>query len=201
MTAAWLRRLRAGAPIVVVSGLPRSGTSMMMRVLAAGGVPTMVDGIRTADVSNPNGYFEFEPVKDLDKTGDLAWLPEARGKAVKIISFLLTHLPETYDYQVLFMHRDLAEVMASQRKMLAQRGESESLADEAGTRQLYAGHLAQVDRFLSGRRCFRTMPIRFADAIGDPAAMATQVAEFLDRPLDRAAMAQAVDGALYRNRG
>ena len=130
--ADWVRRLRAGAPIVVVSGLPRSGTSMMMRVLAAGGVPTMVDGIRTADVSNPNGYFEFEPVKGLDKAGDLAWLPEARGKAVKIISFLLTHLPETYDYQVLFMHRDLAEVMASQRKMLAQRGEPESLADEAG---------------------------------------------------------------------
>ena len=88
------------------------------------------------------------------------------------------------------MHRDLAEVLASQRKMLAQRGEPESLADEAGTRQLYAGHLAQVDRFLSGRRCFRTMPIRYADAIGDPAAMAAQVAEFLDRPLDRAAMAQ-----------
>ena len=85
------------------------------------------------------------------------------------------------------MHRDLDEVLASQRKMLAQRGEPESLADEAETRQLYAGHLAQVDRFLSGRRCFRTMPIRYADAIGDPAAMAAQVA--------------AVPGSPARSRG
>jgi len=200
VTASWLRRVRYGQPIVVVSGLPRSGTSMMMRMLAAGGVPTVVDGQRVADISNPNGYFEFEPVKGLDKDGDLSWLPGARGKAVKIISFLLTYLPESYDYRVLFMHRDLGEVLASQRKMLVERGEAEALADEASTRQLYTAHLAQVDRFLAGRDCFRSLAVQYGQAVADPAATAARVADFLDRPLDRTAMVQAVDGALYRNR-
>jgi hypothetical protein len=198
--ASWLRRVRYGQPIVVVSGLPRSGTSMMMRMLAAGGVPTVVDGQRVADISNPNGYFEFEPVKGLDKDGDLSWLPGARGKAVKIISFLLTYLPESYDYRVLFMHRDLGEVLASQRKMLVERGEAEALAEEAGARQLYTEHLAQVERFLAGRDCFRSLAVQYGQAVADPAATAARVADFLDRPLDRTAMVQAVDGALYRNR-
>jgi hypothetical protein len=198
--ASWLRRVRYGQPIVVVSGLPRSGTSMMMRMLAAGGVPTVVDGQRVADISNPNGYFEFEPVKGLDKDGDLSWLPGARGKAVKIISFLLTYLPESYDYRVLFMHRDLGEVLASQRKMLVERGEAEALAEEAGARQLYTEHLAQVERFLAGRDCFRSLAVQYGQAVADPAATAARVADFLDRPLDRPAMVQAVDGALYRNR-
>ena len=89
-----VRRVRYGAPIVVVSGLPRSGTSMMMGMLEAGGVTPLVDGVRAADASNPKGYFEFEPVKALTIDGDPSWLPAARGKAVKIISFLLTWLPE-----------------------------------------------------------------------------------------------------------
>src|SRR3954449_579427 len=108
-----IRRLRNQKPIVVVSGLPRSGTSMAMKMLEAGGVPILSDGIRTADVSNPKGYYELERVKELDKGGDTAWPAEARGKAVKIISFLLTWLPETYDYQVIFMQRDLQEAIAS----------------------------------------------------------------------------------------
>src|SRR5437764_15261399 len=116
------RRLRYGAPIIVVSGLPRSGTSMAMKMLDAGGVGIVTDGVRTADESNPKGYYEFEPVKELDKNGDLSWLPGARGKAVKIISFLLTYLPDTFDYQVLFMNRDIDEVLASQNKMIAARG-------------------------------------------------------------------------------
>src|SRR4029077_19007967 len=96
-----VRRLRHGSPIVVVSGLPRSGTSMAMRMLEAGGLSPVIDGIRTADDDNPNGYYELEKVKALDKGGDTAWLAGARGKAVKIVSHLVTWLPETYDYQVL----------------------------------------------------------------------------------------------------
>jgi hypothetical protein len=198
MIAPLVRRLRYGRPIVVVSGLPRSGTSMMMRMLQAGGVPTVVDGIRAADVSNPNGYFEFEAVKGLDKDGDRSWLPEARGKAVKIISFLLTWLPESYDYRVIFMHRDLDEVLASQRAMLERRGEPAS--EDGRSRALYEEHLRQVERFLAGRDCFRQLPVRYAEAVADPAGTAARVAAFLDRPLDQAAMARAVDGALYRNR-
>ncbi|MGD9904986.1 MAG: sulfotransferase family protein [Vicinamibacterales bacterium] len=199
MSGGLLRRLRYGAPIVVVSGLPRSGTSMMMRMLAAGGVAPLQDGIRTADVSNPNGYFEFEPVKGLDKDGDLAWLPAARGKAVKIISFLLTYLPERYDYRVVFMHRDLDEVLRSQAAMLEQRGEAAG-GDAAQARELYTAHLAQVRRFMAGRDCFRTLEVDYGAAVKDPAAAAAAVAGFLPRTLDQAKMVAAVDEALYRNR-
>src|SRR4051812_1120245 len=119
-----IRRIRRGAPIIVVSGLPRSGTSMAMRMLDAGGVPVVVDGVRTADEDNPNGYYELESVKGLDKPGDTAWLRDARGKAVKIVSHLVTWLPETFDYQVLFMERSLDEILASQNKMLVHRERS-----------------------------------------------------------------------------
>lgn len=200
MIDALVRRVRYGQPIVVVSGLPRSGTSMMMRMLVAGGVPALVDGVREADVSNPNGYFEFEPVKGLDKDGDLTWLPGARGKAVKIISQLLTWLPERYDYRVVFMHRDLDEVLASQTAMLERRGEAAAEDDAARVRQLYAAHLGQVERFMAARACFRVLPIRYREAIADPAAAAAQVAALVGRPLDQTAMARAVDGSLYRNR-
>jgi len=200
MIGGLVRRLRYGTPIVVVSGLPRSGTSMMMRMLSAGGVPPLEDGVRAADVSNPKGYYEFEPVKNLDKHGDLSWLPTARGKAVKIISFLLTYLPETCDYRVIFMRRDLDEVLRSQAAMLQRRGEAVNAAGDARTREIYAAHLAQVGRFLAGRDCFRTLDVDYAAAVKYPAAAAAAVARFLPQPLDQAAMAGAVDDALYRNR-
>src|ERR1700674_4934882 len=122
------RRLRRGKPIIVVSGLPRSGTSMLMNMLRGGGVRRLTAGSRRADDSNPRGYFEYEPVKGLDKNEDLSWVPRARGQAVKVISFLLTWLPETYDYRVIFMQRDLDEIIASQHQMLARQG----LPSEAG---------------------------------------------------------------------
>ncbi len=109
-------------PIMVVSGLPRSGTSMMMKMLTAGGILPLTDKLRVADRDNPEGYYEFERVKQLDK-GDTAWLPEAQGKAVKVISFLLPHLPPQYAYQIVFVRRHMSEILASQRKMLVHRGE------------------------------------------------------------------------------
>jgi hypothetical protein len=199
MIGRWLRRIRYGAPIIVVSGLPRSGTSMMMRMLEAGGVGPLEDGVRTADISNPKGYFEFEPVKDLEAArGDVPWLPEARGKAVKIISFLLTWLPEDFNYQVIFMQRDLDEVLASQQQMLARRGES---ADASGaSREVFQSHLAQVERFMAARPCFETLYVPYREAVAAPEATAAAVARFLGRSMDTAAMAKAVEASLYRNR-
>ncbi|MBL8136994.1 MAG: sulfotransferase family protein [Acidobacteria bacterium] len=197
MTGRWLRRIRYGAPIVVVSGLPRSGTSMMMRMLEAGGVRPLDDGIRAADISNPKGYFEFEPVKDLEAArGDVPWLPEARGKAVKIISFLLTWLPEDFNYQVIFMQRDLDEVLASQQQMLARRGESGT----GTSREVFEAHLAQVERFMAARPCFETLHVPYREAVAAPEATAAAVARFLGRPMDTSAMAKAVEASLYRNR-
>jgi hypothetical protein len=195
-----VRRVRYGAPIVVVSGLPRSGTSMMMRMLEAGGVTPLVDGVREADASNPKGYFEFEPVKTLTIDSDPPWLPAARGKAVKIISFLLTWLPEHYNYAVIFMRRHPDEIIASQHAMLAARGEAVADGDAERSREVFRAHLTQVERFLAGRSCFRTLPVQYGDVIAAPEAAAAQVAAFLKRPLDTQAMARSVERQLYRNR-
>ena len=108
-------------PITIVSGLPRSGTSMMMKMLEAGGMPVLTDSWRSADEDNPKGYYEFERVKQI-KT-DQAWLPQAQGKVVKMISELLQYLPPIYCYRVIFMRRKLEETLASQRQMLQRRGE------------------------------------------------------------------------------
>jgi sulfotransferase family protein len=195
-----IRRLRYGKPIAIVSGLPRSGTSMAMKMLEAGGMPVLVDGLRKPDVSNPNGYYEFEPVKGLDKGGDVQWLADARGRAVKIISFLLTYLPETYEYRVIFMRRDLHEAVASQNTMLAHRGESLDGADDERMCRLYEGHLEKVERFLASRPCFSTLAIAYEDVVQNPSLAAHRMNEFLGGTLDVVKMAAVADPALYRNR-
>jgi hypothetical protein len=196
-----LRRLRYGRPIVVVSGLPRSGTSMAMKMLHAGGLEVVTDGIRQADDSNPKGYFELEAVKTLDKKGDTAWLRSARGKGIKIVSSLLTYLPEEHEYQVIFMRRDLDEVLASQNKMLVQRGEAPGTPEhDARVREYYEQHLAQVQRFLARRPCFSVLWVDYRGALERPHEEASRMNEFLGRTLDVTRMAEVGDPALYRNR-
>jgi Sulfotransferase domain len=211
----WLRRLRVGAPIIVVSGLPRSGTSMMMQMLAAGGVPVMSDGRREPDESNPAGYFELEAVKALDQPGDRRWLNDARGRAVKIVSALLEHLPESFDYKVIFMERPLAEVLASQDAMLARSGPQtdtdrhrqggfDAPPPDAGSRAAlvaeYERHLRRVHGLIARRACFDMLAVRYTDTIADPRRVAEQVARFLGAPLDVDAMTAAVDPRLHRQR-
>ena len=194
------RRLHYGKPIVIVSGLPRSGTSMAMKMLAAGGMPILTDGVRTADESNPKGYYELEAVKELHKQADMRWLFDARGKAVKIVSFLLTWLPETHDYKVIFMQRDLREVMASETTMLQKRGEPGETPDETHTLAVYQQHLEKVHRFLSNRRCFSTLTINYRDALERPEEAARRMRDFVDMPLNVDEMAHVADPSLYRNR-
>lgn len=195
------RRFRYGRPIVVVSGLPRSGTSMAMKMLHAGGLEVVTDGLRQADESNPKGYFELEAVKELDKEGSTTWLHDARGKAVKIISFLLTFLPEEHDYRVVFMQRDLHEVLASQNKMLVQRAERPGTPEEdERMRRHYEKHLAKVHRFLASRRCFTVLPVNYRRALEHPRDEAGRINEFLGGGLDIDKMAAVGDPALYRNR-
>ena len=173
---------------------------MAMRMLEAGGLPVVTDGARRPDDSNPNGYYEYELVKLLDKGGDASWLSEASGKAVKIISFLLTYLPETYHYKVLFMHRDIGEVIASQNRMLDRRGASRGATDDE-TRLLYEQHLAQVEQFLSNRRCFSTLRVSYNQTVASPGTQVAQINAFLGGTFDELKMAAVADAALYRNRG
>lgn len=186
--------------ITIVSGLPRSGTSMMMKMLEAGGIPPMTDQIRTADNDNPNGYYEYERVKQLDK-GDTAWVPEARGKAVKVISVLLPYLPPQYEYRVIFQYRHLNEIIASQRKMLVNRGEDPDKVDDAQMIALFEKHLGQIENWLRQQPNMRTLFVHYSDILADPSRLSIKINEFMDFKLDTARMVQVVDEKLYRNRG
>jgi hypothetical protein len=192
------RRLRYGKPIVVVSGLPRSGTSMAMKMLEAGGLSIVTDGLRTADEDNPKGYYEDERVKRLHKEEDKAWLRDARGKVVKIISFLLKSLPAEHNYQVVFMHRNLREIVASQNKMLARLGKPNDLPDDTAV-QLLGAQVKDATFFLK-RPQFEVLELNYAETLAGARAQAVRMAKFLGRRLDVEKMASVVDAQLYRNR-
>ena len=195
-----LTRRSRGEPIVVVSGLPRSGTSMMMRMLEAGGVEIISDSQRAADVDNPKGYFEFERIKNLEKETDKSYLRAARGKAVKVISFLIKDLPDENDYRVLFMRRDLDEVLASQQKMIDRLGSADAEAEAAAMKEAFRNDIARVRVLCRTRPNFELIELRYQEAIADPAAASRAVNQFLGGRLDEAAMRAAVDATLYRNR-
>jgi len=194
-----LRRLRFGEPIVVVSGLPRSGTSMAMRMLEAADLPIVADGLREADEDNPKGYFELERVKDLAQESDWDWLQDARGKAIKIISYLLKELPEGHNYKVVFMRRDLREVLASQAKMLDRRGETNQTDDERMV-ELYENDLWKASYQLKNNSRFETLMVSYRDVLDDPMEQAQRINVFLGGGHDVEKMASAVDPKLYRNR-
>ena len=185
-------------PIVVVSGLPRSGTSMMMKMLQAGGLEPLTDAIRSADDDNPNGYFEFERVKQMS-AGDRAWLDEASGKVVKIISALLEHLPSDRSYKVVFMEREIKEVLASQKKMLDHRGEASAISDEDMAEQ-YRNHLKVVKPWLARQPHMEVLYVGYNAMMADPEPHCRRVAEFLELPLDLAKMLAVPNASLYRNR-
>jgi hypothetical protein len=196
-------RRKYGTPIIVVSGLPRSGTSMMMKMLEAGGAEIVTDAIRSADEDNPKGYFELERVKELDKTDDKAWVQDCRGKVVKVISFLLRDLPDDNYYKVLFMRRHFDEIMASQHKMEVRRGEAGTDADRSGDAamiQNYKIHLKKTEFLLSEQENFRALDVDYRGVLDSPAEHARRVRRFLGMDLDVRQMVGVVDKALYRNR-
>ena len=186
-------------PIVIVSGLPRSGTSMMMKMLEAGGIPPLTDKLRTADNDNPKGYYEFERVKQMDK-GDTAWVADAQGKVVKVISALLKHLPPGYNYQVIFLRRHMSEILASQRKMLINRGEDPDKMDDAQMGMLFENHVRQVEKWLAQQSNIEVLYVHYSDVMADPLTAINSMSRFLGRDMDVRAMAEVVDPNLYRNR-
>lgn len=194
-----LRKTKAPQFITVVSGLPRSGTSMMMKALEAGGLSVVTDAQRTADEDNPKGYYEMERVKQMDK-GDTVWLADAQGKVVKVISALLEHLPPGYSYRVIFMQRAMPEVLASQKKMLERRGEpTDRVSDEELTR-LFSKHVQKVETWLRGQPNFQVLYVDYNRMLAAPLPYVRQVNQFLGGLLDEQRMAEVVDPTLYRNR-
>ena len=183
--------------ITIVSGLPRSGTSLMMQMLAAGGIPPLTDHLRAADESNPRGYVEFDAVKRL--RSDHSWLDLARGHAVKIIHLLVRELPTDrgLQYRVIFMRRPLEEVLASQRAMLERQGKK--AADEALLAKVFRGQLEQVEQWLATAPEFSVLYVEHR-ALFESAQPTARVNEFLGGQLDVAAMLSVIEPTLYRQR-
>jgi len=184
--------------IIIVSGLPRSGTSMMMKMLAEGGLSIVEDAVREADEDNPNGYFEIEASKNL-KDGDKKWLYAAQGKVVKVISYLLEFLPDDLSYDVIFMEREIGEILASQRKMLQRRNETSTLSD-ADMEARFQEHLRAVKYWMARKTNMRVLFVKYSEMVNDPLALCNSIVDFLEISLDLQAMQSVPDQSLYRNR-
>jgi predicted AlkP superfamily phosphohydrolase/phosphomutase/tetratricopeptide (TPR) repeat protein len=184
--------------ITVVSGLPRSGTSLMMQLLVAAGRAALTDGKRGADTDNPLGYYEFEQVIDMAR--DTAWIPQARGKVVKIVAQLLPYLPRTEHYQIVFMERDLSEVIASQRAMLARQERRGAELDETKLAETYTTQVAWLHRELAARPELRLWFVNYHDLLTQGDQVLPPLAEFLGAPFDVVAAARAVHPELRRQK-
>lgn len=188
----------AGSVITVVSGLPRSGTSLMMQLLAGGGIEPLADAHRAADEDNPLGYYEFQKAQELSK--DRSWLPQARGKAVKIVAQLLPALPQGEHYQIIWMQRDLREVVASQKAMLARLGRTGAAIDDEALMNTYAAQLQQVKKQLASRYDVRVLTVNYAGLLGDAGTAVERIARFLGGSFQRVAAVQAIRPDLRRQR-
>jgi len=185
--------------ITIVSGLPRSGTSLMMQMLVAGGMTALSDGQRQADTDNPRGYLEWERIKTLPD--DPACIAEGEGKVVKVISKLLLSLPAGHQYRVIFMQRPLPEVLASQDRMLRRRGTYKEDANPAAIRAAFEKHLREVYAWLDAKPSIKAMRLPYHDVLGQPKQIGGKLSDFLETTLDVEAMTEQVDASLYRNRG
>jgi len=184
--------------ITVVSGLPRSGTSMMMQALEAGGMPVLTDGVRGPDRDNPKGYYEFEAVKKTKD--DPSWVQGAAGKAVKMVYRLLYDLPADHPYRVVFMQRDMEEIMASQAAMLERTGQQG--ADVSGDKlaSLFTKDLEDMYQWIEHQGNFSVIFVKYKDMVRDPSVQCRRINAFLSDCLDVDRMAAVVDASLYRNR-
>lgn len=186
------------AAITIVSGLPRSGTSLMMQMLERGGLVPLSDGVRVPDENNPRGYFEFEPVKHL--RSDRSWLAQARGRVVKIIHLLLRELPTdgSFAYRVVLMQRSVAEVLASQQAMLERAGKKSAPPETLAP--IYAAQLSQVEAWITAHNVFSLLSVDHGRLLAHPHLEAERVNAFLGGSLDVGAMSSAVDPSLHRQR-
>lgn len=184
--------------VTVVSGLPRSGTSMMMKMLEAGGLSPVTDNIRTADEDNPKGYYELEKVKEMK--ADTSWMTDARGKVIKVISALLQDLPADHRYRVVFMRREMAEILASQRQMLIRRGQEPNKVPDEKMAAMFEKHLVKIAEWLDAQEHIDVLFIKYNDILAEPAGSVQTLNAFFGESLDAAAMQSVVDKQLYRQR-
>ena len=192
----------SGKTFVLVSGLPRSGTSLMMQMLAAGGLPPMTDNERAADIDNPRGYFEWEAIKQIAKEPELLDDPAVEGRAIKCVSMLLPKLPEHHHYKVIFMTRPIEEVIASQEKMKTRLGTAGATLEPEQLERGLRAHRDETLKWLKQARHIDVMEVEYPALVCDPQSMVPHLIEFLgkDRLTSAENMAGVVDPALYRRK-
>ncbi len=184
--------------ITIVSGLPRSGTSMMMKILEAGGVEIVTDNIRQANEDNPHGYYEYEKVKEVKE--DASWLKETRGKAFKMISQLLYDLPSNESYKVIFMKRNMGQILASQKKMLERRGNDKNEISDERMGEFFHKHLSKIMEWMDERKYMDVLYINYNDILENPGGQIKILNRFLNNRLNAENAVNAIDKSLYRNR-
>ena len=184
--------------VTVVSGVPRSGTSMLMQMLRAGGFPVLTDGFREPDPHNPRGYLEFEPARRLRR--DTSWVGDAAGRAVKVVHALVRCLPAGQDYRVILIRRDLAEVVASQQAMLADRSALGGGLSPERLAEIFEAQLRELEEWLGEQPRFRLLRLDHAQVLAEPERVAGEISRFIGGGLDLEAMAAAVAPALHRQR-
>jgi len=189
---------RMDKTISVVSGLPRSGTSMMMRMLAAGGMEVITDNIRKADEDNPEGYYEFEKAKKIRQ--DASWLDSAQGKVFKMVSMLLYDLPSDRNYKIVFMKRNMDEILASQRRMLIRQGRSGDGPDDKEMGRIFAKHLRDTEEWLGKQKNTDVLYMNYNEIVRNPVVQADILKQFFGSRLNAEAMAGVIERNLYRNR-
>ncbi|MHA1200579.1 MAG: sulfotransferase domain-containing protein [Candidatus Heimdallarchaeaceae archaeon] len=185
--------------ITIVSGLPRSGTSMMMSMLEAGGLKLLIDKERKADDDNPKGYFEWERVKKLPE-GDIEWVQKAEGKVVKAVSYFLNHFPPTYEYQVIFMERNYDEILKSQKVMMERRGEESKRREDKVMADYFKNHIKKIKDWITLQPNFYVLYVSYNEVLKNPAEYARKINEFLEVDLNENKMTKVVDDKLYRQR-
>ncbi|MFO7889439.1 MAG: sulfotransferase domain-containing protein [bacterium] len=183
--------------IIIVSGLPRSGTSMMMQILEKGGLEIITDNVRRADKDNPKGYYEFEKVKEIEK--DTSWLSACRGKVVKMVSMLLFELPDNRRYKIVFMQRNMGEILASQKKMLQRLNKEDGQEDEK-IKKGYEKHLRKITNWLQKRKNCHVFYVSYNNILKEPDVHIKKLNKFFNNRLDEQQMLKVVDYSLYRQR-
>ena len=183
--------------ITIVTGIPRSGTSLIMQMLQKGGMEILTDNVREADESNPKGYFEYEKVKSLQT--DSSWLLDGDGKAVKIIAQLLKYLLLQFEYKVIFIERNMEEILLSQQKMLKKMGQK-TQSQNTILSNIFKKQIEDSKTWLETKTNISTLYIKHTDSIFHAQETANQINEFLGLNLNEKEMTRAVDKTLYRQR-
>lgn len=184
--------------IYIVSGLPRCGTSMMMQMLERGGMEVVTDNIRKADKDNPKGYYEFEKVKKIKE--DTSWLDATCGKVFKMVSMLLYDLPKDRNYKVIFMKRDIDEMLASQKKMLNRLGREDEAAEQEGMKPFYEKHVKEIENWLKMQENIDVLYLNYNNILADPDGAARSLKSFIGIRFNVEEATRTVDKDLYRNK-